>query len=235
MAISIDTIYQRVLAIANKEQRGYITPQEFNLLANQAQMKIFESYFYDLNKRERVEPQREPHTSESDLSELMDKKLSPFTTIATVTSGHTFPSNYQTGRIFYNDRVCKKVDLNEIQAMISSIRHNTTHSSFADPLYAKSFTTGQDIKVYVGSTGFITSGVTCEVFTKPASVAWGYVVVNDKASYNSNTATDFTLHDSEEDTLVMEILQLAGVIVNKPELIQVASQSLAMDKQQQNT
>ena len=25
--ISIDTVYQRVLALANKEQRGYITPQ----------------------------------------------------------------------------------------------------------------------------------------------------------------------------------------------------------------
>ena len=43
--VSVDTVYQRVLVIANKEQRGYITPQEFNLLANQAQMEIFESYF----------------------------------------------------------------------------------------------------------------------------------------------------------------------------------------------
>jgi len=42
MAISVDTVYQRVLAIANKEQRGFITPQEFNLFANQAQMDIFE-------------------------------------------------------------------------------------------------------------------------------------------------------------------------------------------------
>ena len=33
MAVNIDTVYQRVQAIANKEQRGYITPQEFNLLA----------------------------------------------------------------------------------------------------------------------------------------------------------------------------------------------------------
>ena len=49
MAINIDTIYQRVLAIANKEQRGYITPQEFNLFADQAQMEIFEQYFYDLD------------------------------------------------------------------------------------------------------------------------------------------------------------------------------------------
>ena len=54
MAISIDEVYQTVLALANKEQRGYITPQEFNLFANQAQMEIFEQYFYDLNQFKRV-------------------------------------------------------------------------------------------------------------------------------------------------------------------------------------
>jgi hypothetical protein len=46
--ISIDTVYQKVLALANKEQRGYITPQEYNLFADHAQMEIFEQYFYDL-------------------------------------------------------------------------------------------------------------------------------------------------------------------------------------------
>ena len=40
MAVSIDKVYQKVLAFANKEQRGYITPQEFNLFADQAQMEI---------------------------------------------------------------------------------------------------------------------------------------------------------------------------------------------------
>ena len=45
--VNIDTVYQRVLTIANKEQRGYITPLEFNLLANQAQIAVFEQYFYD--------------------------------------------------------------------------------------------------------------------------------------------------------------------------------------------
>ena len=54
MAISVDTVYQRVLALANKEQRGYITPQEFNLFANQAQMEIFEQYFYDINQFRRI-------------------------------------------------------------------------------------------------------------------------------------------------------------------------------------
>jgi hypothetical protein len=42
MSVNINTVYQAVLAVTNKEQRGYITPQEFNYLANQAQLDIFE-------------------------------------------------------------------------------------------------------------------------------------------------------------------------------------------------
>ena len=38
--VNIDNVYQKVLVLANKEQRGYITPQEFNLFANQAQLEI---------------------------------------------------------------------------------------------------------------------------------------------------------------------------------------------------
>jgi len=52
MAVSIDTVYQKVLALANKEQRGYITHQEFNLFANRAQKEIYENYFYDVKTAE---------------------------------------------------------------------------------------------------------------------------------------------------------------------------------------
>ena len=60
MAISVDTVYQRVLAILNKEQRGYLTPQEFNLFANQAQRDILEQYFYDINQFTKMLPHRYP-------------------------------------------------------------------------------------------------------------------------------------------------------------------------------
>ena len=55
MSVSIDRVYQTVLTIVNKEGLGYITPQEFNLYANQAQMEIFEKYFYD-EYREATKP-----------------------------------------------------------------------------------------------------------------------------------------------------------------------------------
>ena len=45
MAINVNTVYQTVLMILNKEQRGYMTPTEFNTVATQVQLEIFEKYF----------------------------------------------------------------------------------------------------------------------------------------------------------------------------------------------
>ena len=75
MAISVDTVYQRVLALANKEQRGYITPQEFNLFANQAQMEMFEQYFFDKNQYNRLPKDNTPY---ADLNHLLEEKISIF-------------------------------------------------------------------------------------------------------------------------------------------------------------
>ena len=225
MAVNVDTVYQRVLAIANKEQRGYITPQEYNLLANQAQMQIFESYFFDKNHRERLEPQRDDTASETDLARLLDRKLAPFITIEQLANGSIFPTHYQIGKIFYNGYECREVSRNEVKRMLLSTRHTGR-----EPMYINSsIYSGHDIEVYDNvnsgmSSDPVTAGVTCEVITKPSDAAWGYVVVNKKALYNANTSTNFTLHESEEDTLVIKVLELAGIIMNKPGLLQIAAQ-----------
>ena len=70
--VNIDTVYQRVLALANKEQRGYITPQEFNLYANQAQQEIFEQYFYDLNQQARIPGNEYVY---ADVDDMLEEKL----------------------------------------------------------------------------------------------------------------------------------------------------------------
>lgn len=233
MAISIDTVYQRVLALANKEQRGYITPQEFNLLANQAQISIFESYFYTKSQRSRLEPDVDPEFNESNLSELVDKKLIPFKSVATVTSGHTFPPTvtfsgstydvFQTGLIFYSNQVCRKVSINEIEMMKRSIRHILFTGDYG-PVYTDSVITLRDIAVYSGSATQKTSGITVECFRVPKKADWTYVVVNEKALFNSAVAVDFELHKSEEDTLVIKILELAATVINKPGLVTLAAQ-----------
>ena len=92
--VNIDTVYQTVQALANKEQRGYITPQEFNLFANQAQLDIFEQYFYDLN----AQVGNRPESNEiGDSVGLIRNKLKPWTKQG-VTG--VMPTNARYGRIW---------------------------------------------------------------------------------------------------------------------------------------
>jgi hypothetical protein len=58
MAVNVDQVYKTVLLIINKEQRGYLTPNEFNKLATQVQLDILDSYSETLNQQLRV-PQNE--------------------------------------------------------------------------------------------------------------------------------------------------------------------------------
>ena len=73
--ININDVYQRVLLLANKEQRGYITPTEFNSFAAQAQLEIFESYFL-----KKFQAQQAPGSTEdyADVSMNVDEKISYF-------------------------------------------------------------------------------------------------------------------------------------------------------------
>jgi len=83
MAINVNTVYQTVLLILNKEQRGYMTPVEFNKIGAQSQLEIFETYFDSLNQQLRV-PQA--NTDYADRVVNLDEKISIFKEIGNATS-----------------------------------------------------------------------------------------------------------------------------------------------------
>ena len=70
--VKVDSVYQRVLALANKEQRGYITPQDFNLFAEHAQLEIIDQYFYDLNQFSRPKGNDNEY---SDIINFIEEKI----------------------------------------------------------------------------------------------------------------------------------------------------------------
>ena len=91
MSVNIDTVYQKVLALANKEQRGYITPQEFNLLADKAQNEIFENYFHGVKMAEQKPKNQMNYADEL---EMIEEKLHAFhvdTTVSTSTATLALP------------------------------------------------------------------------------------------------------------------------------------------------
>jgi|TARA_R110000824_G_scaffold83253_6_gene208415 hypothetical protein len=227
--VNIDTVYQRVLAISNKEQRGYITPLEFNLLANQAQMVLFEQYFYDLDKVKRLEGD---DSSFSDMKELIKNKLEFFTQVGNVAGGTTFPANYRTGKIFLNGYEVKLMQRSDIRNILDSTFHR--QGLTRDPVYVESEIGNQDVQVF-DSDGQVVGGVTVEIIVPPNKAEWGYDVVGEKALHNGSPGRTFhfEVHESEETKLVLKILEQAGVIIEDPNLVQYANQKQVQTSQQE--
>jgi len=106
MGINVNTVYTTVLSILNKEQRGYLTPYEYNLLASQVQLEVFETFFEDYNQYLRMPKTDEEYASRiehvRDEYQLFEKFESA--------SANTNPSNVYTyptdlhrlGSVFYN-------------------------------------------------------------------------------------------------------------------------------------
>ena len=214
--ISVDTVYQRVLAILNKENRGYMTPQEYNLLANQAQLEVFEQYFYDLNQFNRA---GEITNEYANIVNNIKEKINLFRTTATITkvsSVFTLPSSlYRLGTVYYNNTTeLDPIDQNDFLYINAS---KLTKPDIKKPVYIRN---GDTLTVYPTTI----DSVGCTFIKTPAQVVWGYVEVNDVAKYDSSTATNFELHDSDETTVVYKILSYAGLVIKQPEISQIAEQ-----------
>ena len=236
--VNIDSVYQKVLALANKEQRGYITPQEFNLFANHAQIDIFEQYFYDLNQFDRS---KENDLEYSGMMNILEEKVSvfeKFKVAMSAMSGNqaTLPTDlYRLGTVFYGaagyDVEVEKVGKKELEYML---RTSLAAPVDARPVYVRKSDTLLKIFPASPSTSYSTSNITCNYIKKPTKVVWTYNVVAGNALYNSTAADaqNFELHASEETELVYKILELAGITLSKPGLVQLAGTE-DMQKQQQ--
>ena len=217
--INVDTVYQRVLALANKEQRGYITPQEFNLMAAHAQMEILEQYLYDINQLERVPNNDREYTH---LPRLIHEKLSFFkktATSVTVTVGKVdlasaIPDLYKIGSIYTtNNVIFEEVKADELIALN---RSTLARPSVTQPVYL--FEDG-DIRIVPGT---VSASLSINYIRIPTRPRWGYVVVGEKALYDPTPAktTNFELHAAEEVELVYKILKLAGIAIQRDDVAQ---------------
>jgi hypothetical protein len=222
--ISADTVYQRVLAVVNKENRGYITPQEYNLLANQAQGEIFEQYFYDLNQyNRRGEINNEYANPVKNIKEKIDIfKVEDQALTVSTGNKYTLPENlYRLGTLTYNTYTeIENVQKNELIYINNS---PLTKPSASYPVFVRK---GNEVEVYPST---VDSNIAVSFIRKPVAVNWTYYDFIDEAGngaalYNPD-ATDhqsFELHSSEEGALVNKILAYVGITIKQADVVQVA-------------
>jgi len=256
MAINVNTVYTTVLSILNKEQRGYLTPYEFNQAATQVQLSIFEKYFQDLDKQLRI-PQNDFDYSNPIIN--MDDVMSTFKCFGSLTGGTSgefgLPTtDTLTGKtIVYNDQPSstefafyrlgtvtsesgtKPIQIERLQRdpFYNIDRSDLTAPSSNFPVYLFE---NLEIKVKPNT---ITTDVKTTFIRKPRDVVWAYSVNAALGNYvYAPTASgtgiipdagsqDFEISSNQQTEAILGILKYAGVVIRDPQIIQEASRELA--------
>jgi hypothetical protein len=246
--VNVNAVYQTVLLILNQQQRGYITPDEFNKIGTQAQLAMFEGYASDLNQQYRL-PQND--TEYSDRVKNLQEKLQFFQKVGTPvydavtgrfqlldstdfiappyapspvvigTLGTTNDVLYRLGTVFYkNYDLGQYTQRNELrQLLLSPLTQPTEH--FPIYLYEDNFLT-----VFPST---IQTDITFSYLKKPNNVEWGFTqdITTGAYLYDQGTSIQFELDQTEQDELILRVLAYAGVIIQDPSIIQAASQQVA--------
>jgi hypothetical protein len=235
--INVNSVYQTVLLILNQQQRGYITPDEFNRIGTQAQLNIFEAYASDLNQQYRIQ---QNDTEYSNRIKNIEEKLQFFQRTANIpydAVAENFPlldfavadapvvigttdTLYRLGSVFYRDYdLGQYVQPNELKQLILS---PLTQPTDKFPIYTYE---NNVLKLYPNS---IQSGISIAYLAKPRNVVWGFTTgPQGQYLYSQGTSVQFDLDVTEQDELIMRILAYAGVIIQDPSIVQTASQAIA--------
>ena len=229
MAINVDTVYKTVLLILNNEQRGYMTPDEFNKIGSQVQRQIFEAYFEDLNQQLRI-PQSDMEYS--DRVAITDEKIAEFKTELNPTGANPFivPDNlYRLGSITYEPNASTYKEIQRVgRAEIYNIRKA--------PLTAP--TTNYPIYLYEDNKALVypdtitnAAHVKIQYVKKPTDVNWAYTTGSlGQLVYDAASSIDFELHNSERTEVVLKMLLYQGVVIRDPQIVQVAASRVQQEE-----
>ena len=227
MAVSVDTVYKTVLLILNKEQRGYMTPDEFNKIGSQVQRQIFEAYFEDLNQQLRI-PQSD--VEYSDRVAITDEKIAEFKTEAAPTGANPFtvPTDlYRLGSVTSEQT---NRPITEIQRVGRADYYNLIKSQLTAPSLTHPIYLYENDQLII-SPSSINSNVKVQYVKKPLDINWAFTTGSlGQLLYDSVNSVDFELHNSERTEIILRILLYQGIVIRDPQIVQVAAQKIQQEE-----
>ena len=228
---SVREVYNALKDLANKEQRGFITPSEFNSFAPIAQQNVFNKLFKDITasealRRRNVDPARDKSTLKQ-----IKEDLGVFSKDSTITKA--------SGVFAKPDDFARLISMKTAGDFLLDV----TSSVMIDPIYdeekidrvllsdlSKPSTSRpvaivkDNIQVFPTSINRIQvryykqpEGIDPTTGARTVSLPkFGFTTSNGKEAYNASTSVDFELPEHYTSELVFEIAKLVGVNLRDP-------------------
>lgn len=233
----INEVRNTVLSILAKDNRGYVTPFEFNLYAKQAQLDIFERYIYLYSNSIIKQNQRAHGEGYSDVPKKLSEVLDTFYKVSSLT--YTSPyfeapaDSYFIQKLVLNNKEIEKVSHQKVLYLLAS---NLTAPTAAYPVYTLMDDDGTtnaraNFMVYPNT---ITASVDAHYLRYPKEPKWTYTSVGGDPLFDqsANDYQDFEMPMSDFSDLVVKILQYAGVSIREQEVIAAAKAEELQEIQQ---
>jgi len=238
----INSVRNTVLAVANKQNFGYISPGDFNLYAKQAQLDIFENYFYRYNEWVAKQNARVSGSGYADIVTNLEEVVDIFyeTESLTAYSGSNYPmpdDYYMIVKLNYGGGTDVDRISNAKANMLNS--SNLTAPTTQYPVYVQrnfAISGGTVVNGVVVFPNSITNGIVCEYIRKPKDPKWTYVTLDQGEplfDQSANDYQDFELPATDEPLLVAKILQYAGISIREADIYKFGQIDEANETQKQ--
>jgi len=224
----IDTIYKVLLTIINKENQGYITPTEFNLLANNTQQEIFRGYFEDENRDKIKQNRGFVSNGYGNLGFNERQRIDQFAEVATITKTTNFvlPEDLY----FIEDDGITSTGSSATSPLLNKVIEEVERRQFGYLSQTEASPTEQfpvyerysDNIVILPST---INEISLRYLRTPKAPNWTYFELsNGEPMFNPANPSyqDFELHESEFSNIVLRMLSHFGLNLRESEVIQVA-------------
>lgn len=214
----IDLVYQVLLSILNKEQRGTVRPSDFNTLAKLVQEEIYRGYFTDYNRDQNRQNRGLSNTGLGNLVDQQSQRIERFSKSATLnfnTPNFDLPSDLYMLRqngILFGSTVIEHLGQENY-----GYSQATRSASETFPVYERA--NESQIVVYPDT---IDSGVTCRYLRKLEDPKWTYNAATGLFNQAASDYQDFELHPDEFSNIVIKMLANFGINIRETEVTQYA-------------
>lgn len=237
----INEVRNTVLSILNKNNYGYISPSDFNLFAKQAQLDIFEQYFYGYNRQINKENNRLGRLSGSGLADLkkqLAEVIDTFTmqiSIAQAGGVYPLPNDWYTLLDLLNgSTIVERVNESKINLLNSSLltAPSTEFPAYVfQPTPSPASNLSNSLRVYPNT---IVGNLTLQYIRYPKDPKWTFnTLALGEPIFDQSQPDyqDFELPMSDYAELVTRILKYSGLSIREQEIVADANASEILNTQ----
>ena len=224
--MTIDELYRFVQFEANKEQRGFIKPSEFNLLAERAQLDVIRDRYGKIGISGTPSTPM-THSVMDDLAPVIEKG-----TITYDSSGSNDAFSYPVDYLYFIRMTLagKNVEIINHDQLGMRLKSVITAPSAEYPIAVM---IDEGFEIY-SSTSEDTSGtVVITYIKKPVSPFWSYVISNGTYIYSatSNEKVELALPDQTHNEIAQRMLSYIGISLRDQEPLSYAESKLSQLKE----